>query len=286
MLDPDAEKPTADIALRPEQVIQGRLFDLQGQPARDVKLSVTAIRRVLNKGPNVAPRENLEGPAFLWTHPDDRPGWPSPVTTGADGRFTLHGVGPGLRVFLTVHDSRFFSQSLVVETDSASTAKPMSIALQPARTITGRVTYADTGKPIPHARVIVSGFNQFQAGVGARPFLSETDAEGRFRTNAGTGPRGTVSAALLDGQPYLATFKEIDWPKGAIAQAVDLALPRGAMIRGKVTEQGSGQPIAGAVVMYIPPRCRTIRFASGAAVLWRPRPTGHSRSQPCPVRAI
>src|SRR5262249_32921971 len=32
-LDPDAEQPVADITLRPEQVIQGRLFDLPCRPA-------------------------------------------------------------------------------------------------------------------------------------------------------------------------------------------------------------------------------------------------------------
>ncbi|MGP0065669.1 MAG: carboxypeptidase-like regulatory domain-containing protein [Isosphaeraceae bacterium] len=248
-LDVDADQPSVDIRLRPEQVIQGRLFDLKEQPAAEVKLSVTAIRRVLDQRENVAFRNNFEGPAFWWLHPDDMPGWPRPVTTGADGRFTVHGAGPGLRVFLSVLDPRFFNQILAVDTDAGSNAKPPAFALQPARSFTGRVTYADNGKPVPHARVIVSGFEQLVVGVGPRPFLSEADAEGRFRANAGPGAHGAVSAAPPDGQPYLATNHRIDWPKGAIAQSVDLALPRGALIRGKVAEQGSGRPVAGAEVM-------------------------------------
>ena len=213
-------QPTADIVLRPEQVIQGRLFDLQGQPVPDVKLSVTAIRHALIKGKDVAPLDRFEGPAFWWAHPDGLPGWPRPVISGPDGRFTLHGVGPGLRVFVNVHDPRFSSQSIEIDTDAASTAKPLGIALQSTRTITGSVTYADTGKPVPHARVIISGFGQLQAGVGPRPGLFETDAEGRFRANAGPGDQGSVAATPPEGQPYLRAAKRIDWPKGAIAQTV------------------------------------------------------------------
>ncbi len=36
-LDVDADQPTVEITLRPEQVIQGRLFDVQGRPAQGVR---------------------------------------------------------------------------------------------------------------------------------------------------------------------------------------------------------------------------------------------------------
>lgn len=105
----DDEQPAAEITLLPERVIHGRLFELQGVPARNVKLSVSAIRRVLPPAPG-ARRESHEGPAFWWAHPDEMPGWPSPAVSDADGQFTVHGVGPGLRAFLTVIDSRFTDQ--------------------------------------------------------------------------------------------------------------------------------------------------------------------------------
>jgi hypothetical protein len=248
-LDPDAEEPTANITLRPEQLIHGRLFDLQGQPAHNVELSVTAIRRVPPK-PSNDPRQEFEGPAFWWNPPDDLAGWPSPAITGADGRFTLHGVGPGLRVFLSVLDPRFTNQVIEINTDATSSTKALSFALQPVRTNTGRVTYADTGKPVPHAQVTATGFGQFQVGVGARPFITAADAEGRFRANTGLGAEGFVTAFPPDGQPYLTSGKSVEWSKGSVTYSVDLALPRGVVVRGKIAEQRSGRPVSGASVMF------------------------------------
>ena len=49
-LDPDDDQPTAEISLRPEQVIHGRLFDVQGRPVPDVRVSVMSIRSDLRTG--------------------------------------------------------------------------------------------------------------------------------------------------------------------------------------------------------------------------------------------
>jgi hypothetical protein len=101
-----------------------------------------------------------------------------------------------------------------------------------------RVTYADTGKPVPHAplRVMASRGN-----VGL-PAVFETDAEGRCRVNPRPSDRVfNVWAYPPDREPYLIDHKRIDWPKGALEQSLELTLPRGVMIRGKVTEEG-GKP--------------------------------------------
>jgi RNA polymerase sigma factor (sigma-70 family) len=244
--DLDADQPSTDISLRPEQVIQGRLFDLNGQPVQGVTVSVAAMRRILQRDPNIL-RERSEGPLFFsWSHVNDLPAWPTPAISDAEGRFTIRGAGRDLRIDLHVDDPRFARQKILVETDGTSKSKPVTLALEPARIIRGLITDADTGKPIPHAEVTVlsytrkvAAFNEFQA-----------DAEGRFRANPLSADRFEVSAAAPDGQPYLNASKVFPWPKGAIEYPVDLALPRGAVIRGKVTEEGSGKAVAGAKISF------------------------------------
>jgi hypothetical protein len=52
-----------------------------------------------------------------------------PVTSDADGRFSLHGVGPGFRAFLTVHDPRFSTKVIEINSDAIASTKPLSFAL-------------------------------------------------------------------------------------------------------------------------------------------------------------
>ncbi len=250
-VDPDADEPAGDISLQPEQVVQGRLLDLTGRPAQGVVVSVSSIRRSLASDAEhqFMARVTTEGPIFWWAQVIDLPAWPKPATTDADGRFTVHGVGRGLEVQLNVVDPRFAPQTIKLATDDTPGAKVVSSSLQPARTITGRVTFADTGGAVPQARIAISGGGGQR---GARWMSFQTDAEGRFRANAWSGDSLFVTVFPPPGQPYLAPTKRVDWPKGAVEQTINLALPRGVAVHGKVTEEGSARPVAGASVLFMP----------------------------------
>ena len=259
-LDPDADPPVADIALRPELIVRGRMFDVNGQPAPDVALRIELINYVLRGTPSMP----VARPDFDELHRRDFPAWPGPAISDDQGRFTLRGLSRDLLCRLLIDDPRFaiplttlqtaekvdarlpFARLGTIKVDPGPDPKPIAIALQPAKTIVGRVTYADTGGPVPHA-LVASGAS-----------YSEADAEGRFRVSAGPAAAGRfgVRAQSPDGAPYLMTFKQGEWPKGAIEQSADIALPRGVVVRGKITEEGTGRPVAGAVVLVTSPPSR------------------------------
>ncbi len=244
-LNPDADRPDAEITLRPEQVIHGRLFDLNGRPAAGVRVTVELMGQVTQTFGNSV-RESVAGPRFHWSRPPALSGWPWPAVTDTDGRFTLPGIGRGLRVGLVIDDPRFALKRFDVDTDGPADSKPVTWSLEPARIITGRVTYADTGKPVPHALIRITS-----NGKGGTRFTEhETDSEGRYRVNPWSGDIYFVTAFSPAGQPYLGAMRRISWAKGAVEHPLDLTLPRGVTIHGKLTEEGSIKPVAGARVSF------------------------------------
>ncbi len=159
-------------------------------------------------------------------------------------------MGRGRHAQLSVADPRFAFQVIDVETDDTPGAKLLTNTLQSPKIFTGHVTYADTGKPVPNARLQISAVGP---GLpGSRQNDVQADGDGRFRVNASAGERFGVSASPPAGQIYLAVHKRVEWPKGAVEQSVDFALPRGIAIRGKVVEEGSSRPVEGALVTFRP----------------------------------
>src|SRR5204862_235918 len=64
------------------------------------------------------------------------------------------------------------------------------------------------------------------------------------------GPSLRVWVSPPPGRPYLELEQRLKWPAGAVAHQLALSPLRGVLVRGTVTEAGSGRPVAGAVVKY------------------------------------
>jgi protocatechuate 3,4-dioxygenase beta subunit len=251
-LDPDDDRPAAEILLRPEQVIHGRLFDLQGRPVPDVRVSVASIRSDLPQtraGLHSRYVRRLPDGVFYWSRDaNDFPAWPRPVTTDSEGRFTLRGVGRSLHVVLAVHHPRFAHQTIEIDTAAESESKTVTAALAPPQIVNVRVTYADTGQPVPHAPLGVLAAQARFAKVDE----SETDADGRARVSSFPTDRGyRVTAYPPEGQPYLTASGRVEWPKGALEQTLNIALTRGVPVHGKITEEGSGRPVPRALIEFV-----------------------------------
>ena len=52
------------------------------------------------------------------------------------------------------------------------------------------------------------------------------------------------------GEPYLDEQTRVDWPKGALRQTVEIKMSRGIRVRGAISEESSGKPVASALVAY------------------------------------
>jgi RNA polymerase sigma factor (sigma-70 family) len=220
-LDPNTPKQERSLRLPADRPVPVRLVDLQGQPAAQVK---------------VATSERPQPPF-----------WPKPVTTDARGRATLRSRGqPGVSVL--VRDDRFAPKDFFVKVDPARPAKEVTLALAPPQRFEGVITYADTGKPAAGARVSIAG----QANQGLTFTTATTDGHGHYRVNPNLGNPYWIQVHPPAGTPYLALRKITPWPKGTAKQTRNFALPRGVLVRGRITEKVSGKPVAGAAVDYRP----------------------------------
>jgi protocatechuate 3,4-dioxygenase beta subunit len=251
-LNPDVRSSEALLTLPAEQLIRGTLFDLQGLPAAEVKVTPSSVGGMVNGQPDGVSLSALP----------KRAPWPEPVTTDDKGRFVIRGCNRDRGVDLTVKDDRFAAQKFRAETpgkprqghktfgydiggylqieqsadDEKGQPEELKLSLAPAKVVEGRVVFADTGKPA--ARAMVSG--------------TMTDEDGRFLLRFAGRDAATLEVYAPEGEPYLSIHHRVQWPKGAVRQEVKIALPRGVLVRGQVTEAGSGKPVAGAGVQFWP----------------------------------
>jgi hypothetical protein len=92
------------------------------------------------------------------------------------------------------------------------------------------------------------------------------DAQGHFEINTFAGDSVGITAYAPDGEPYLNPIKHLEWPKGTVQQEIEIALPRGILVRGTVTEKASGKPVHGATVEFWPYLGDNREIQSGSTV--------------------
>jgi hypothetical protein len=111
----------------------------------------------------------------------------------------------------------------------------------------GRITAVETGGPVRRAQVRISG-----PDIGSKTAV--TDAEGRFefrdlptgRFNVSATKSGFVTVQYGQLRPF-ESGKAIDLMDGQLMDKADIAMPRGAVISGRVIDE-FGDPIADAIV--------------------------------------
>jgi RNA polymerase sigma factor (sigma-70 family) len=256
LLPDDAGKADLKVKLPAEQVIRGRLLDLQGQAAGGVKLHVAEVAPAPDRGTmrsvmggtspsRMPPYANAPPWHDFPAQPAKLDVWPAAVTTDDDGRFVVRGLGKDQGVTLLVADERFALQRLVVSTAAKDKPEAVERPLEPARWLEGQVVGEDTGKPIGQ-KVLLDLTAQ-----GELLLQAWADEKGNFRVNC---PPGliTIESYPPDGSPYLARVTWANWRTAKGKHEIKVGLPRGVLVSGKVTEADSGKPVAGAVLTYLP----------------------------------
>jgi len=203
-----------------------------------------------------------------------------PATTDADGRFRINGLASESIVTLQIEEKDVALNTIQVvsrvvdpipapgipnEYGPGTTTiygADFTYSASPGRAVEGVLKDAKTGQPLADAEVRSYRF----AGsdfVGTMNLRTRSDAQGRFRL--ASFPKGKTNLLLIvpnDNQPYLLQEVTLPDPPGVGAVAVEVPMNRGLWIEGKITEQATGQPVAGAWMHYLPFRDNTFAQAN------------------------
>ena len=210
----------ADIGIQLEmpEMVSGEVMNEGGEPIQGAEVQIQSVSR---GDPMLRERENSL----------KRDALPHPIKTDASGEFVLLGLPQGATMTLDVKGPGYAKEN---RHNVPVSAKRLEFRLKREGRIKGRLTYADTGKPVEHARVACQGYGWGQGLV---------DSDGNYLL-ANLAP-GTYSVCLANGpKGWTAIPKEsITVSEGKTVSKVDLTLIRSGFITGRVTNRDTNEPI-------------------------------------------
>jgi len=234
----------AEIRLGAATSLRGRLIAPDGGPAAGVRVEVARI------GGAVAE------PVVGGTDRRLPPGWPEAAMTDREGQFRLPDVGGAANVWVRVADPRFAFETFRLNEQTAG-----GFQLEVAHVLNIEVVAADTGLPLPGARMTV-----ITDRVGSHPHFCATehsvlgphtlpadidavaDAGGVVRVGVSRTDKVELLVHPPVGVPYVGIRKRLEPGCGGDKQQVRLT--RGRWVTGTVVDGDSGRPLAGAAVHW------------------------------------
>jgi protocatechuate 3,4-dioxygenase beta subunit/5-hydroxyisourate hydrolase-like protein (transthyretin family) len=292
-LDPRAERPRAEIRLPAQWPFRGRLVDAEGRPAAGVKVHLKGVRDEPEK------EAGAKWIVTWFTDlPEDLPVWPKPAVTDQQGRFTFSGIGRNQKGQLQIRDPRFAGKVVRIKAGELPAARQLELSLAPPEFFEGRVVCEDTGKPAAGARLTL--YSEEFMFAPSLTSTGIADQQGRFRLARSAGKCYSIRVFPAQGEPYLPASKYRQVQEGSPEDRVytytlakerektemvhfaysateseearrkreeateegeiKISLTRGVLVRGKISDAASGEPVSGARVRYLPEGDNSDRF--------------------------
>jgi protocatechuate 3,4-dioxygenase beta subunit len=242
--------------------IQGRVLDLEGKPVKGATFQVLHIEAYTNTDAFLQTVRNRESPELHskgWSGPF--PGQPKTLTTDADGRFRLAGVGRDRLVQFHLEGPgiaygpvRALARELKAPVEPGRQKTPYGPVIEtvygatftftsvPSRLIRGVVRDKKTGRPVAGIQVSAWGTTR-----------DTSDKEGRYELRGHPKREGGYRVDFAPAG-HLYFFRSVLFPDtpGLGPIQGDIELVGGILVTGRVTHQVTGKPIAGAKVHYNP----------------------------------
>jgi hypothetical protein len=285
-IDPKSETTELTLRLVKDVPINGRVLDKEGKPVGGAKLYLSSLNAYTNEDLKKALAEFSKTNIFpfgerRWGGP--LPGQARILTTGKDGAFRMTGLGGDRYVYLHIEGPGIESRDIQLitraggdlvgpdkfvlpEGATGSTPPGTEISIEPnriygatfrylaapSRVIRGVISDKETGKPLAGVLVGVGPNKGLPHGRGM--LTTRTDQEGRYEVQGCPKSSSYVIAAQPAdmGQYFTTLSSEIPDPPGLAPMTINLNLPCGIPIRGKVLDERTGKPLPGARVIYYP----------------------------------
>ena len=229
------------LTMTPEARIRGRLLDSSSKPAAGVRVQVVGIDEWLS--PDLHQRR-ISGDELQLTLSR----LPLSVVTDSDGWFVMESLPKGLRVGLSVNDSRFARKWLSCATVDEATIERMNsvpnaredlkllkdgftTTLEPTGTVRGQVVFGDTGKPAAGAKVRMGIFDVV------------ADRDGRFALKGFNTKKHDIYVSPPEDSDYLPATVDATVPAETRVRNLRISLERGSVLAGQLREKETGRPI-------------------------------------------